>query len=192
MQKETARLYCSFGYMASWYAMTCGGTCPHLLYIRYLSLYFSFNCIRYISVHACKIIAHGAKPGDVIIKLCCCMIHPGSKVHGANMGPTWGRQVPCGPYVGHVNLAIWAVHQTSQGESVAAGLTADPLYLVHLNAIRTHPWQQIKHYDHALAEYIPQYTDRRIYYAVVMSDEYISDIDSMLLTITSWNTTSRN
>ena len=31
---------------------------------------------------------------------------PDSKVHGANMGPTWGRQDPGGPCVGHVNLAI--------------------------------------------------------------------------------------
>ena len=34
---------------------------------------------------------------------------PDSKVHGADMGPTWGRQVLGGPHVGHVNLAIWAV-----------------------------------------------------------------------------------
>ena len=31
---------------------------------------------------------------------------PDSKVHGANMGPIWGRQDPGGPHVGHVNLAI--------------------------------------------------------------------------------------
>ena len=31
-----------------------------------------------------------------------------SKVHGANMGPTWGRQDPGGTHVGHMNLAIWA------------------------------------------------------------------------------------
>ena len=30
---------------------------------------------------------------------------PDSKVHGANMGPTWGRQDPGGPHVGRVNLA---------------------------------------------------------------------------------------
>ena len=36
---------------------------------------------------------------------------PGSKVHGANMGPTWGRQDPGGPHVGHVDLAICnAIH----------------------------------------------------------------------------------
>ena len=35
--------------------------------------------------------------------------HPDSKVHGASMGPTWGRQDPGGPHVGHMNLAIWAV-----------------------------------------------------------------------------------
>ena len=33
--------------------------------------------------------------------------NPDSKVHGANMGPTWGRQDPGGPHVGHMNLAIW-------------------------------------------------------------------------------------
>ena len=32
---------------------------------------------------------------------------PDSKVHGADMGPTWGRQDPGGPHVGHMNLAIW-------------------------------------------------------------------------------------
>ena len=31
---------------------------------------------------------------------------PESKVHGANMGPTWGRQDSGGPHVGHMNLAI--------------------------------------------------------------------------------------
>ena len=30
-----------------------------------------------------------------------------SKVHGTNMGPTWGRPDPGGPHVGHVNIAIW-------------------------------------------------------------------------------------
>ena len=32
---------------------------------------------------------------------------PASKVHGANMGPIWGRQVPGGPHVGPMNFAIW-------------------------------------------------------------------------------------
>ena len=31
---------------------------------------------------------------------------PESKVHGAYMGPTWGRQDPGGPHVGPMNLAI--------------------------------------------------------------------------------------
>ena len=34
---------------------------------------------------------------------------PDSKAHGANMGPTWGRQDPGGPHVGPMNLAIWVV-----------------------------------------------------------------------------------
>ena len=32
-----------------------------------------------------------------------------SKVHGANMGLTWGRQDPGGPHVGPMNLTIWVV-----------------------------------------------------------------------------------
>ena len=30
-----------------------------------------------------------------------------NKVHGANMGPIWGRQDPGGPQVGPMNFAIW-------------------------------------------------------------------------------------
>ena len=32
---------------------------------------------------------------------------PDSKVHGANMGPIWGRQDPGGTYVGPMNFAMW-------------------------------------------------------------------------------------
>ena len=32
---------------------------------------------------------------------------PDSKVHGANVGPIWGRQDPGGPHIGPINLAIW-------------------------------------------------------------------------------------
>ena len=34
---------------------------------------------------------------------------PDNKVHGANMGPIWGRQDPGGPHVGPMNLAIWDI-----------------------------------------------------------------------------------
>ena len=33
---------------------------------------------------------------------------PDSKVHGANMGPIWGRQDPGGPHVDPMIFAIWA------------------------------------------------------------------------------------
>ena len=42
---------------------------------------------------------------------------PDSKVHGANMGPTGGRQDPCGPHVGHVDLAVWDSVQRSNGDA---------------------------------------------------------------------------
>ena len=36
--------------------------------------------------------------------------NPESKVHGANMGPIWGRQDPGGPHAGPMNFAIWEVY----------------------------------------------------------------------------------
>ena len=38
-------------------------------------------------------------------------VSPDSKIHGANMGPTWVLPAPGGPHVGHINLAIWVVMQ---------------------------------------------------------------------------------
>ena len=35
---------------------------------------------------------------------------PDSKVHGAHMGPIWGRQDPGGHHVGPMNFVIWACH----------------------------------------------------------------------------------
>ena len=35
--------------------------------------------------------------------------NPDSKVHGANMGPTWDLSAPDGPHVGPLNLAIRAM-----------------------------------------------------------------------------------
>ena len=39
--------------------------------------------------------------------------NPHSKVHGANMGPIWGRQDPGGPHVDPKNFAIWEFAQDS-------------------------------------------------------------------------------
>ena len=47
---------------------------------------------------------------SVLLFMLLCLNHycvPDSKVHGANMGPIWGRQDPGGPHVGPMNIAIW-------------------------------------------------------------------------------------
>ena len=36
-------------------------------------------------------------------------VYTDSKVHGANIGPIWGWQVPGGPHVGPMILAIWVL-----------------------------------------------------------------------------------
>ena len=43
----------------------------------------------------------------VMAKHGCSCVYSDSKIHGANVGPTWGCQDPGGPHVGHTNLAIW-------------------------------------------------------------------------------------
>ena len=35
------------------------------------------------------------------------IVTPDRKVHEARMGPTWGRQDPGGPHLGHVSLTVW-------------------------------------------------------------------------------------
>ena len=35
-----------------------------------------------------------------------------SKVHGANMGPIWGRQDPGGPHDGLMNFVMWVFNST--------------------------------------------------------------------------------
>ena len=43
------------------------------------------------------------------LAICEGIYSPDSKVHGANMGPTWVLLAPDGPHVGPINFAIWEV-----------------------------------------------------------------------------------
>ena len=44
---------------------------------------------------------------DWLLIIDCFITIPDSNVHGANMGPIWGRQDPGGPHVGPMNFAMW-------------------------------------------------------------------------------------
>ena len=48
-------------------------------------------------------------------------IYFGSKVHGANMGPIWGRQDLGGPHVGPMNLAIWVFTRSTMSMGLSNG-----------------------------------------------------------------------
>ena len=52
--------------------------------------------------------------------------YPDSKVHGANMGPIWGRQDPGGPHVGPMNLPIW-VYITVKWLIIDTGYNLSPV-----------------------------------------------------------------
>ena len=57
---------------------------------------------------------------------------PDSKVHGANMGPIWGRQDPAGPHVGPMNFAIWGPPWYFEIEN---SLSGDPLDILRLRTL---------------------------------------------------------
>ena len=67
-------------------------------------------------------------------------IYPDSKVHGANMGPTWVLSAPIGPHVGPMNLAIRvntvatvsANVLSPNGVGRSTGATTNDLYSVSL------------------------------------------------------------
>ena len=47
---------------------------------------------------------------------------PDTKVHGANMGPIWGRQDPGGPHVGPMNLDVWEDPATKANNALMVSL----------------------------------------------------------------------
>ena len=57
-----------------------------------------------------------------------------SKVHGANMGPTWGRQDPGGSHVGAVNLASWDAHEQHWFIVVAWGCSTSFSHCIRNNS----------------------------------------------------------
>ena len=67
------------------------------------------------------------------------MSYPDSKVHGANMGPTWVLSAPDGPHVGPMNLAIRVV---LQGDSNLKGCQAAS----HLSDTWHHTWAETLHW----------------------------------------------
>ena len=66
--------------------------------------------------------------------------YPDSRVHGASMGPTWGRQDPGGLHVGPMNFAIWVlrlndlIYNFDLGFTVHRdSFTAKSLFLYHIS-----------------------------------------------------------
>ena len=60
---------------------------------------------------------------------------PDNKVHGANMGPTWDRQDPGGPHVGHINLVI-GVYLATFSMSATLGIAVRPIW--QRGALKSH------------------------------------------------------
>ena len=61
---------------------------------------------------------------------------PDSKVHGANMGPIWGRQDPGGPHVGPMNFAIWGLTAIC---GVSQGYSFNPITALHMELTDAKP-----------------------------------------------------
>ena len=68
-------------------------------WISIMRILSNSSCGRFLVLSQKSILYIGLQGSPVII--------PDSKVHGANMGPIWGRQDPGGPHAGPMNFAIW-------------------------------------------------------------------------------------
>ena len=58
---------------------------------------------------------------------------PDSKVHGANIGPIWGRQDPGGPNVDTMNFAIWGCLWYTICRLQKPGKGVFGIYVQHVN-----------------------------------------------------------
>ena len=63
------------------------------------------------------------------------LISPDSKVHGADMGPIWGRQDPGGPHVGSMNFAIWVTTKTTNTNTSTITLPSALSYPLSLSIL---------------------------------------------------------
>ena len=52
---------------------------------------------------------------------------PDSKVHGANMGPIWGRQHPGIPHIGPMKFAIWVMLSVTYKYTIIYELIGVPI-----------------------------------------------------------------
>ena len=74
--------------------------------------YFGVN-VAYVNKISTFFCDNAKTDKSVIMELVAHVYHeyvitfPDSKVHGAMMGPIWGRQDPGGPHIGLTNFAIW-------------------------------------------------------------------------------------
>ena len=68
--------------------------------------------------------------------------HPDSKVHGAYMGPTWGRQAPGGPHIGPTNLAIWPLQLEKLTLSSSANSTWDQCWWFSFWCLCANMWRR--------------------------------------------------
>ena len=88
---------------------------------------------------------------------------PDSKVHGANMGPIWGRQDPGGFHVGPMNLAIWDGYSTANFSRILSNAKYNTLqrHTVYLQKTIyiAHLWGQGMGYCLSIKIWSVPYTD---------------------------------
>ena len=74
---------------------------------RLVAHLYTVCCIHPVQLFCQSCYICYSKHGVLVTKSCYVIPFPDSQVHGANMGPIWGRQDTGGPHVGPMNFAIW-------------------------------------------------------------------------------------
>ena len=107
---------------------------------------YHWTAVSHTSIHTPSILTEAAEVGVLFIWKWCSDAYvrdkqlaksgtPDSKVHGANMGPTWVLSAPVGPHVGPINLVIRDGIQT-------AGNVASQIVGANGKALPLHPTTQ--------------------------------------------------
>ena len=69
------------------------------------------------------------------------LAYPDNKVHGADMGPIWGRQQPGGPHVGPMDFAIRVVSPLyTISFYKAINMKAFPIPYIPRSAVKISSW----------------------------------------------------
>ena len=127
---------------------TCG-TCIRKISVE-ISFYQSWKCVGKLYLQISLDFPSGQWADWIfcVERLPWKLVIRDSKVHGANMGPTWVLSAPGGSHVGPMNLAIWDANQGHIKHGTDVFIMKTSVY--QLNTLINGAWVRAGNYENLL------------------------------------------